>query len=200
MSILGDRIKKERENLGLTREELSKKVGVSYSAIAMYEQGNREPNNEITIKMCELFNCTMDYIMGKSNFRTNEEDFNNFVKNQNKVLILKTIERYYDDYIVTCSLKEQDIDFIVAILSDVDENNVKDIKEQINSFVNSFDNDKKKKVRELINIIIKELLYDIENKNTYNYYCTLMDKKNNNTLNNNFYMTPVYRKYISRAA
>lgn len=69
MSILGDRIKKERENLNLTREELAKKIGVSYSAIAMYEQGNREPNNELTIKMCELFNCTMDYLIGLTNIR-----------------------------------------------------------------------------------------------------------------------------------
>ena len=50
MNVLGSRIKKERENLNLSREDLAKKLGVSYSAIAMYEQGNREPNNEIILK------------------------------------------------------------------------------------------------------------------------------------------------------
>jgi len=65
MSILSNRIKKERESLGLNREELAKKLGVSYSAIAMYEQGNREPNNDLTVKMCEIFNCSMDYLIGK---------------------------------------------------------------------------------------------------------------------------------------
>ena len=66
MNILGTRIKKERENLNLSREDLAKKIGVSYSAIAMYEQGNREPNNEILLKMCKIFDCSMDYLMGNS--------------------------------------------------------------------------------------------------------------------------------------
>ena len=74
MSVLGDRIKKEREKLNLTREDLAKEIGVSYSTIAMYEQGNREPNNELTIKMCELFDCTVDYLLGKSYYR-NYKDF-----------------------------------------------------------------------------------------------------------------------------
>ena len=70
MSILGDRIKKERENLNLSREQLANKIGVSYSAIAMYEQGNREPNNTLALKMCEIFDCSLDYLIGKSKFRT----------------------------------------------------------------------------------------------------------------------------------
>lgn len=75
MSILGDRIKKERENLNLTREDLAKKIGVSYSAIAMYEQGNREPSNAISIQMCKEFGCSMDYLMGLiDNYRNPKED------------------------------------------------------------------------------------------------------------------------------
>lgn len=86
MSILGDRIKKEREELGLTREDLAKKIGVSYSAIAMYEQGNREPNNELTLKMCELFDCSMDYLMGKSE-----------IKLQNDEISLENIKKFYEE-------------------------------------------------------------------------------------------------------
>lgn len=69
MTILGNRIKSQREYLGLTREELAKKIGVSYSAIAMYERGEREPNSTIIIKMCEVFNCSMDYLMGLSLYK-----------------------------------------------------------------------------------------------------------------------------------
>lgn len=77
MNILGNRIKRERENLGLSREELANKIGVSYSAISMYEQGNREPNTSLLIKLCEIFNCSMDYLTGKSNYRTAFEEFIN---------------------------------------------------------------------------------------------------------------------------
>lgn len=80
MNILGTRIKKERENLNLSREDLAKKLGVSYSAVAMYEQGNREPNNEILLKMCEIFSCSMDYLTGKSNFKTSDEEFLHYKK------------------------------------------------------------------------------------------------------------------------
>lgn len=76
MSVLGDNIKKERENLGLSREDFAQKIGVSYSAIAMYERGEREPNNEITKKICDLFDCSMDYLMGRTNYR-NEIDYLN---------------------------------------------------------------------------------------------------------------------------
>lgn len=74
MSILGDRIKKERENLNLTRNDLANKLGVSYSAIAMYEQGNREPNNELTIKLCQIFNCSVDYLIGLTSYKNPKED------------------------------------------------------------------------------------------------------------------------------
>ena len=92
MNVLGSRIKKERENLNLTREDLAKKLGVSYSAIAMYEQGNREPNNEIILKMCEIFNCTIDYLMGKSIYRTSQEELKNYLKKEIEEDLIKNLK------------------------------------------------------------------------------------------------------------
>ncbi len=63
-SLIGDRIKILRLRNNLTREELAKKIGVSYSAISMYERNKREPNNEITIKIANFFNASIDYLMG----------------------------------------------------------------------------------------------------------------------------------------
>lgn len=92
MNVLGSRIKKERENLNLSREDLAKKLGVSYSAIAMYEQGNREPNNEIILKMCEIFNCTIDYLMGKSIHRTSQEELKNYLKKEIEEDLIKNLK------------------------------------------------------------------------------------------------------------
>ena len=92
MNVLGSRIKKERENLNLSREDLAKKLGVSYSAIAMYEQGNREPNNEIILKMCEIFNCTIDYLMGKSIYRTSQEELKNYLKKEIEEHLIKNLK------------------------------------------------------------------------------------------------------------
>ena len=92
MSILGNRIKKERENLELTREELAQKIGVSYSAIAMYEQGNREPNNELLLKMCEIFNCSIDYLIGKSEIKNIYDEISNEIQTQGRLNVQKLIK------------------------------------------------------------------------------------------------------------
>lgn len=109
MSILGNRIKKERTNLALTREEFAKKLGVSYSAVAMYEQGNREPSYDLIIKMCELFNCSIDYIIGASD-----------VKLPKGELVTQNIEEYYKNKTNILLRNKYVNEFLKLNLSDVE--------------------------------------------------------------------------------
>lgn len=67
--MVGNRVKILRDELGLKQEELAKKLGVSPSAVGMYERDLREANDEIKLRMCELFNCSMDYLTGNSDIR-----------------------------------------------------------------------------------------------------------------------------------
>ena len=55
MSILGKNIQQLRKSIGLTQSELAKKIGVSGSAVGMYEQGRREPDNDIMIRLCTFW-------------------------------------------------------------------------------------------------------------------------------------------------
>ena len=69
-NILGKRIELERIRLGLNQIELAKKLNLSSSAsISQYESGDRIPSDDIKLKMCEIFNCSLDYLMGKSDIR-----------------------------------------------------------------------------------------------------------------------------------
>ena len=78
-TILSERIKELRAELGLTQEELAKKLGLNNkSSIANYESGYSVPSDEIKKKMCEIFNCTMDYLMGQSEFKTVQEELQDF--------------------------------------------------------------------------------------------------------------------------
>lgn len=198
MSNIKERIKELRKEKNLTQEELAKMLGLSAkSNIANYENGANAPSDEIKLKMCEIFDCTMDYLMGKSEFRTEKESFDNYMINQNKLTILKTIYAYHQKYIVPCSLKEKDVDYLVELLSNVTSQNKKEVKEKINNYVDSFDKNKREKVREFIDIIIKELIDDLESKSKFHYFATLMDKdnlskKDINIVSNNYYMCPVY--------
>ena len=71
--MLGARIKLLREELGLKQEDLAKKLSVSTSAIGMYERDLREPNNELTLKIANFFNVSIDYLLGKTDIRNPEE-------------------------------------------------------------------------------------------------------------------------------
>jgi len=194
--IIAERIKILRKEKGYTQEQLADKLGLNAkSSIANYESGANAPSDEIKSKMCELFGCSMDYLVGKSEFKTIEEDFDNYSITQNKLIILKTIERYHSEYVITYSLKEEDVDFIADVLCNINQNNIKEKKEKIDKYVNSFDKDDRKGIREFINIIIKELIEDLKVKSVFHYFYSLIDNKKeniNNILPNKFYMTPVY--------
>ena len=45
-----------------TREEIAKKVGVSVSAISMYENGERIPRDDIKIRIAKAYNKTVQEI------------------------------------------------------------------------------------------------------------------------------------------
>ena len=66
-NILGKRIELERTRLGLNQIELAKKLDLSSSAsISQYEKGDRIPSDDIKLKMTEIFNCSLDYLLGKT--------------------------------------------------------------------------------------------------------------------------------------
>lgn len=69
----GNRIKKLREEKQMKQDELAKILSISPSAIGMYERDEREPNDEITLKLAEYFNVSTDYLLGKSDIRNPEE-------------------------------------------------------------------------------------------------------------------------------
>lgn len=69
----GNRIKKLREEKHMKQDELAKILSISPSAIGMYERDEREPNDELTLKLAEYFNVSTDYLLGKSDTRNPEE-------------------------------------------------------------------------------------------------------------------------------
>lgn len=68
-----NRIKFLREEQKMTQQELANKIDGAKSSIAMYEKGDRKPSLEILVKLSEIFNCSIDYILCKSDIRNPEE-------------------------------------------------------------------------------------------------------------------------------
>lgn len=67
-----NRIKQLREENNWTQLELSKKMNCAMSSIAMYESETRKPSMEVLLKLSEIFDCSIDYILGKSDIRNPE--------------------------------------------------------------------------------------------------------------------------------
>ena len=67
-----NRIKLLREEFNYTQQDLANKLNCSKSVIGLYESETRKPSMEILIKLSEIFNCSIDYLLGKSNIRNPE--------------------------------------------------------------------------------------------------------------------------------
>lgn len=69
-----NRIKQLREEFGMTQQELADKLGGAKSTVAMYEKDERKPSLEVLIKLSEIFDCSIDYILCKSSIRRPEQE------------------------------------------------------------------------------------------------------------------------------
>ena len=70
MSKFGFRLRDLRKASKLTQEELAKLVGMSRSAIGMYENGDREPDIDILERLADFFDVDIDYLTGRSDKTT----------------------------------------------------------------------------------------------------------------------------------
>lgn len=81
MSILGDRLKKEREKRGWSQVFVAKKLGLKRSSTyANWEYGIREPDLEMIKKLSELYETSLDKLSGNvvkeenSSYSTNKDE------------------------------------------------------------------------------------------------------------------------------
>ena len=61
--MLGIRIAILRISKGWSQAELARRVGVSTSAVGMYEQGRREPSLNLLVRLAQEFGVTTDYLL-----------------------------------------------------------------------------------------------------------------------------------------
>lgn len=68
-----NRIKILREEFGYTQQDLADKINGAKSTIAMYENETRKPSLDVLVKFSEIFNCSIDYILCKTDVRNSGE-------------------------------------------------------------------------------------------------------------------------------
>lgn len=60
--MLSKRIAYLRKKNSMSQAQLANKIGISPSAMGMYEQGRREPSLEILISMSRIFKVSLNYL------------------------------------------------------------------------------------------------------------------------------------------
>ena len=61
--MLGARIAALRRSRGMSQAQLADQLGISPSAIGMYEQNRREPAVEIIVALAKIFRVSTDYLL-----------------------------------------------------------------------------------------------------------------------------------------
>jgi len=72
MIIFSDNLVFLRKREGLSQQELANKVGLSRSAISMYESGARMPPADVLIILADFFNVKIDFLLGRDTRNTEQ--------------------------------------------------------------------------------------------------------------------------------
>lgn len=68
---LPQKLKLLRARYNYSQKQVANKLGISPSIISGYETGERTPSAEILLSLSYLYNCSVDYLLGKENDLSN---------------------------------------------------------------------------------------------------------------------------------
>lgn len=69
-----ERLKKLRKDAGLTQVDVANKLGISQPAYASWERGIKKPTQDNLVKIAQILNVSVDYLVGNSQETLDELD------------------------------------------------------------------------------------------------------------------------------
>lgn len=69
-----ERLKELRKQAHLTQVELAKRLGIGQSSYADWERGKKKPTQDNLVKIAQVLNVSVDYLVGNSEERIDELD------------------------------------------------------------------------------------------------------------------------------
>ncbi|MCI9409956.1 MAG: helix-turn-helix transcriptional regulator [Oscillospiraceae bacterium] len=64
---LPERLREMREKYNISQEAVAERLGITSSSVSSYERGERTPSLPIILKLSYIYNCSVDYLLGKNN-------------------------------------------------------------------------------------------------------------------------------------
>lgn len=69
-----ERLKNLRKQANFTQVEVAEKLGISQPAYASWERGVKKPTQENLVKIAQILNVSVDYLVGNSEEKSDELD------------------------------------------------------------------------------------------------------------------------------
>ena len=69
-----ERLKELRKQAHLTQVELAKRLGIGQSSYADWDRGKKKPTQENLVKIAQILNVSIDYLVGNSEEKSDELD------------------------------------------------------------------------------------------------------------------------------
>jgi len=114
-SVLGIRLKELRKNYNMTQEDLAKYLGVGRPTIVGYETKGKQPSFEILDKIANLFNVSVDYLLGRTDIKDSsvlyvkENNIHNEIIDEIKKLSPESqdeLKKYIENYVELLRIKD----------------------------------------------------------------------------------------------
>lgn len=125
MITLGENIKKLRSLHHYNQSELAHLLKVSQTSIAHYEKGSRQPTLETLIEMSNIFQVTIDDLLGHRIYNQDKNKKNDFINSVNQLFILLK-DKKEDEFSNMISYLSQSVPLI-----DMIEYYVKEVMEKV---------------------------------------------------------------------
>ncbi|MBQ8229095.1 MAG: helix-turn-helix transcriptional regulator [Clostridia bacterium] len=68
MNIFGKRLSELRQEEGITRADMAKRLNISVRLISYWENGERECSFDMLIKLADMLNTSTDYLLGRKDY------------------------------------------------------------------------------------------------------------------------------------
>jgi|SRR5699024_1918339 len=99
---LGSRLKQEREKRNWSQVYVAKKIGITNAVLSNYERDYRDPDTETLKKLADLYEVSIDYLLGRDNILEEES--------QRKLIIEKIIKEFPESNLMFKDLSDMSAD------------------------------------------------------------------------------------------
>ncbi len=107
-----DRLREQREELGIKQKDMAKKLNLPANTYNGYETGKRTPPLDVIVEISEILGVTTDYLLGKTDIINPEVTFNPPQKE------VETIAAHLDDKDITPKKMKMIQDYIDLLFDD----------------------------------------------------------------------------------